>query len=85
MKSMVIIDTPDHCTSCPFNVSVGFKGDFRYVCTACQRNVTDIFEKIELTDKIPEWCPLKPIPDKSISDATMKLVDVLFELDEVMK
>ena len=85
MKSMIVIDTPQTCRDCPFNVYLDSRCSSTIVCTAKQRVVTDFDEKMESYENRLSWCPLKPAPESKVSDATRKLVDVLFELDEVMK
>ena len=79
MKSMLIVDeTPDVCIECPFmrhGICYAYSGG---------RRMNDE-EYFDCDETKPYWCPLKPIPEKKIEDVTMKLCDILFALDEVMK
>ena len=54
-KSILIIDTPNSCKDCPF-----FTGYYSDHCTV---KGLDIYEYVYKKIK-PEWCPLKPIPEK---------------------
>ena len=49
-KSMLVMDTPENCGKCKF-ISV-------FWCRAmhCRR--------VPNNDVIPDWCPLKPLPEK---------------------
>ena len=51
-KSILIVDTPDNCEKCKF----------------CANEYVDfcILENAEVDDasKIPDWCPLRPLPEK---------------------
>lgn len=52
-KSIAIIDTPEGCyLGCPFK-----QGDY---CVGTLKNVSGHFH----TRTKPEWCPLRPIPEK---------------------
>ena len=50
-KSVLVIDTPEKCISCIY------VGIFHYFCKINCRDIKDISTK-------PEWCPLKPLPEK---------------------
>lgn len=50
-KSVLVIDTPEKCISCIY------VGIFHYFCKINCRNIKDVSTK-------PEWCPLKPLPEK---------------------
>lgn len=61
-KGIVVIDIPEYCCRCPFEVCSGDK----YYC--------DIYESLNLamhatplTDRQikPDWCPIKPVPDRA--------------------
>ena len=50
-KSVLVIDTPENCISCIY------VGIFHYFCKINCRDIKDVSTK-------PEWCPLKPLPEK---------------------
>lgn len=50
-KSVLVIDTPEKCVSCIY------VGIFHYFCRINCRDIKDISTK-------PDWCPLKPLPEK---------------------
>ena len=54
MKAILVVDKPESCTSCLLGIY--YKRQF------CLKTLKDI----DITDRYhtPEWCPLKPIPQK---------------------
>ena len=54
-KSVLVIDTPEKCDSCMY---IGTFHDF------CRINCRDIKD----TSVKPDWCPLKPLPEKDDFD-----------------
>ncbi len=50
-KSVLVIDTPEKCISCIY------VGIFHYFCRINCRDIKGVSTK-------PEWCPLKPLPEK---------------------
>jgi hypothetical protein len=52
-KSVLVIDTPENCRSCCLR---GFTLDSQY-CKVEQKRIKDTSIK-------PDWCPLKPLPEK---------------------
>ena len=52
-KSVLVLDTPKNCNSCV--LCCGRLYPF------CKMNV---FRDIEDSDTVPDWCPLKPLPEK---------------------
>lgn len=57
-KSVLVIDTPEKCVSCIY------VGIFHYFCRINCRDIKDISTK-------PDWCPLKPLPEKSTTENDM--------------
>ena len=55
MKAVLIIDMPNDCYGCPC-----------YYEDSDQCEV--LFKKIEVYDKKPSWCPLRPLPHKLQAD-----------------
>lgn len=52
-KSVLVIDTPENCHSCHL---CGFAIDLQY----CKETLKEIMN----TSIKPDWCPLKPLPEK---------------------
>ena len=50
-KSAFVMKTPENCRSCMHI------GTFRYFCRITCKDIEDASVK-------PDWCPLKPLPDK---------------------
>lgn len=57
-KSVLVIDTPKKCDSCMY------VGTFHSFCRINCRDIKDTSTK-------PEWCPLKPLPEKSTTENDM--------------
>lgn len=58
-KSVLVIDTPESCTECKIGHDMS---GYMEVCIICQ-----IANKVTLNDEAesrPDWCPLKPLPEK---------------------
>ena len=51
-KSVLVIDTPEDCESCVLH-----GGIFHSFCKINCRYIEDLSAK-------PDWCPLKPLPEK---------------------
>ena len=60
MKAILVIDKPESCTSCLLGIY-----NKKWFCL-------DTNKDIDITDRynIPEWCPLKPLPQKKETDST---------------
>lgn len=58
-KSVLVMDTPVHCNSCDL-----CGGTFHCFCKVNYREIEDL--KIK-----PDWCPLKPLPEKSTTENDM--------------
>jgi hypothetical protein len=59
-KSVLVIDTPENCRSCYLR---GFTLNLQY----CRGKLKDIKD----TSIKPDWCPLKPLPEKSTTENDM--------------
>lgn len=55
-KSVLVMNTPENCKSC-IHIST-----FRDFCRINCRDIKDISTK-------PDWCPLKPLPEKKLHTA----------------
>ena len=78
-KAILVIDMPSNCAECPSYA-------FRH-CLAKQRVV--LLNDMHKLEK-PEWCPLRPIPEKMKTDANDIEEDSYFEgwndcLDEITR
>lgn len=51
-KSVLVVNTPRKCIGCQF-----FKSTYSLHCILASGNIEDIESK-------PDWCPLKPLPEK---------------------
>ena len=58
-KSVLVMDTPVHCNSCDL-----CGGTFHCFCKVNYREIEDL--KIK-----PDWCPLKPLPEKNTTENDM--------------
>jgi hypothetical protein len=61
-KSVLVIDTPKKCDSCMY------VGTFNSFCKINCRDIEDLSTK-------PDWCPLKPLPEKFDNEKDRKLGD----------
>lgn len=61
-KSVLVIDTPKKCDSCMY------VGTFHAFCRINCRDIKDLSTK-------PDWCPLKPLPEKFDNEKDRKLGD----------
>lgn len=54
MKAILVVDKPESCTSCLLGIY-----HKRWFCLKTLKD-------IDITDRyhIPDWCPLKPMPNK---------------------
>lgn len=58
-KSVLVIDTPKYCASCALR-----SGILHPFCRVNIRDITDLSIR-------PDWCPLKPLPEKSTTENDM--------------
>ena len=64
-KSVLVIDTPENCRSCYLQ---GFMLNLQY----CRGKLKDIKD----TSVKPDWCPLKPLPEKKSTTAPVSNYEV---------
>lgn len=62
-KGIIIIDVPESCDECP----VVFRHEEERCCCITKRN--------SFTTK-PDWCPIKPLPEKYSINGTMHEIDI---------
>ena len=68
-KSVLVIDTPQNCYDCPFGTA--YCGELEYVGYCELAGCLD-YDVILMTEEHydcesksrPDWCPLKPLPEK---------------------
>ena len=58
-KSVLVVNTPRKCIGCQF-----FKSTYSLHCILASGNIEDIESK-------PDWCPLKPFPEKNTAENDM--------------
>ena len=58
-KAILVIDMPDNCKEC----SIMFPDEYSYWCSYDNPEPNGVFKYVEKGIK-PDWCPLKPVPDK---------------------
>lgn len=72
-KAVLVMDMPENCLECPlcYKADKLSLGDFKYqILYRCRMEPDDI-EEVYLEDiihKKPDWCPLKPMPEKIHND-----------------
>lgn len=64
-KCVLVMDMPSSCVKC---------GLYEYAISRC--NATDKFQNDISEDFKPEWCPLKPMPEKVETFNCEELCDV---------
>ena len=76
-KSVLVMNTPENCYDCPFGT--GYCGDNLEYEGLCElANCLD-YDVILMTEEHydceskskPDWCPLKPLPEKGIIENDM--------------
>lgn len=66
-KSVLVIDTPEKgCISCPIGQNDSNYRITRIYCTIAEETAFN-----EEAETVPDWCPLKPLPDKSTTENDM--------------
>lgn len=58
-KSVLVIDTPENCKICNYH-----KREYVHYCLIENATIDDASKK-------PDWCPLKPLPEKSTIENDM--------------
>lgn len=70
-KSVLVIDTPERgCISCPMGQNDSNCRITRIYCPIAEETAFD-----EEAETIPDWCPLKPLPEKFDNEKDRKLGD----------
>ena len=75
-KSVLVIDTPESCYDCPFGTA--YCGELEYAGYCELADCLD-YDVILMTEEHydcesksrPDWCPLKPLPEKSTIENDM--------------
>lgn len=68
-KSVLVIDTPENCYACPFGTAYCSRIEYVAYCELADCLNYDAFlmteEHYDCESKSrPDWCPLKPLPEK---------------------
>ena len=66
-KSVMVIDTPKTCIECPFCEELDPQ-EWWGECCITKKN---IYAYGDEEIKVPEWCPLRPLPEKAAVDESM--------------
>ena len=75
-KSALVIHTPENCYDCPFGISHCGELEYEGLCELAYCLDYDVFlmteEHYDCESKSrPDWCPLKPLPEKSTTENDM--------------
>ena len=66
-KSALVMETPKNCYECPFSIVDGNDTDIGYceveAMLAEEALITEEYYDYDGEEK-PDWCPLKPLPEK---------------------
>lgn len=72
-KSVLVLDTPKNCYDCPFGTEYCGDSEYEGYCELAEcldsdmRLITEEHYDCE-SESRPEWCPLKPLPEKDNFD-----------------
>lgn len=67
MKAILVIEMPSACKDCPLSVSIDE--------SICVKTLKDITDK-EYFEQRPDWCPLKPMPEKKEAGKTKNILEI---------
>lgn len=75
-KSVLVIDTPENCYGCPFGTEYCGNLEYEGCCELADCLDCDVIliteEHYDCESKSrPDWCPLKPLPEKSTIENDM--------------
>lgn len=79
-KSVLVIDTPKNCYDCPFGTEYCGNLEYEGCCELAEcldsdmRLITEEHYNYE-SESRPDWCPLKPLPEKFDNEKDRKLGD----------
>lgn len=65
-KSVLVIDTPEKCIDCEIGQNYS---NILETCVSCP--VAGKWAIDKEAESIPDWCPLKPLPEKSATENDM--------------
>lgn len=63
-KAILILDKPKNCLECPLGENRSIVLETYIVCKAAGKGAIDAE-----AETIPEWCPLKPLPERKVVTA----------------
>ena len=75
-KSALVTDTPKNCYDCPFGTEYCGDSEYEGCCELAEcldsdmRLITEEHYDHE-SESRPDWCPLKPLPEKSTTENDM--------------
>ena len=67
MKAILVMDMPSSCLECPIGKDMSIPIE---TCIKCPFGKCVIDEEVM---KRPDWCPIKPIPEKKSEGETLKI------------
>lgn len=75
-KSVLVMDTPENCYGCPFGTEYCGNLEYEGLCELADCLDCDVIlmteEHYDCESKSrPDWCPLKPLPEKSTIENDM--------------
>lgn len=65
-KSVLVIDTPERCIDCEIGQN---HSNILETCVSCP--VAGKWAIDKEAESIPDWCPLKPLPEKNTAENDM--------------
>lgn len=71
-KSVLVIDTPESCINCKIGQNMS---NYMETCIRCP--IAGKCALDEEAESIPDWCPLKPLPEKMAIPRGARNVDGL--------
>lgn len=75
-KSALVMETPRNCYDCPFGTEYCSDSEYEGYCELAEclgsdmRLITEEHYDYE-SESRPDWCPLKPLPEKSTTENDM--------------
>lgn len=75
-KSVLVIDTPENCYDCQFGTEYCGNLEYEGNCelAECLGNIMTLITEEHYgckSESKPDWCPLKPLPEKSTTENDM--------------
>jgi len=78
-KAILVIDMPENCLECPLEYGVAVNNKIllnHNICNGCGKPNADSTKK-------PDWCPLRPMPEKKEELNLNAIMEKTIDKDEV--